>query len=71
MEETKYDFILNNCVGLLMLNMLRDLGIDTTDRNIITYAILEFSKSDFIINKMSKLNFGVEDFVSAYLHDRF
>jgi len=70
MEETEYDLLLNNCAGL-SITMLRDLGIDATDRNIITFAARQLSKSDFIINEMSKSDFGVEDFVSAYVHDRF
>jgi len=70
MEATKYDLLLNNCAGLL-INMLQDLGIDASDSKIITFAARQLSKSDFIINEMSKSDFGVEDFVSEYVHDLF
>jgi len=80
---TEYDFLVNNCASFI-ISMLVELGIDLSDKKIISFTVQQFS-TEFILNKLLDVDAGkihtdiydgrndavvVEEFISNYIRER-
>jgi len=80
---TEYDFLDNNCASF-MISMLVELGIDLSDKKIISFTVQQIS-SEFLLNKLLEADTEknhndiydsqndavvVEEFISNYILER-